>query len=310
MSNTDKEVMQQALDVLRGCLDHPDAADAIAAIDVEMSKADLPASPVQAIDVTDADDLLRKIDEAMHDPADGDDLIDKLEVLRPEIEAFTAAKASQTVEPASKDSATWCQYIAGMIETYLDSAPIKEDREAGIAAIIKRRLKWLPAAPVAQAAADVDLLDMPLPCDVVIGHGTHGKGTSLRSLVSRMKTLYEMATGANADEVAGRTPEQRAALWESSPLNLVVGGRFKQKLTSEAQSISDQLDGIEQTAAVGAVEQDAKRYRFLRAEAYKAVIPHGEKINGSRTAWITKLHPGANFDQAIDAAIAAKEVTR
>lgn len=49
--------------------------------------------------------------------------------------------------------------------------------------------------------------------------------------------------------------------------------------------------------------KDAERYRFLRNEAYEAVIPHGGTLLGKRTAWITKLHAGETFDAAIDAAI-------
>ena len=60
--------------------------------------------------------------------------------------------------------------------------------------------------------APADPMDWPLPCDVTVGHGTMCKGVSLRTLVARMKVLYEMATGNNADEVANRTPETRAAL--------------------------------------------------------------------------------------------------
>jgi len=55
--------------------------------------------------------------------------------------------------------------------------------------------------------------------------------------------------------------------------------------------------------------RDAERYRFLKSEAYEVIIPHGSSINGCRTAWITKLHPGGNFDVAIDAAIQAKDAT-
>lgn len=51
------------------------------------------------------------------------------------------------------------------------------------------------------------------------------------------------------------------------------------------------------------LRQDAERYRWLRAEAYEAVVPHGNRLNGQRTAWITKLHPGPTFDAAIDAAM-------
>ncbi|WP_272971063.1 hypothetical protein [Comamonas terrigena] len=55
-------------------------------------------------------------------------------------------------------------------------------------------------------------MDWPLPCDVTVGHGTIGKGVALRTLVQRMKGLYKLATGNDADEVAARPPEQRAAL--------------------------------------------------------------------------------------------------
>lgn len=68
------------------------------------------------------------------------------------------------------------------------------------------------ALSAAQAGVPDDPMDWPLPCDVTVGHGTMCKGVSLRTLVTRMKVLYEMATGNNADEVANRTPEQRTAL--------------------------------------------------------------------------------------------------
>ena len=41
----------------------------------------------------------------------------------------------------------------------------------------------------------VDPMDTPLPCDVTVGHVTIRKGVALRILVTRMKVLYEMATG-------------------------------------------------------------------------------------------------------------------
>jgi len=71
------------------------------------------------------------------------------------------------------------------------------------------------AQQIAQLGADAapaDPMDWRLPCDVTVGHGTMGKGVPLRTLVMRMKVLYELATGHNADEVANRTPEQNAAL--------------------------------------------------------------------------------------------------
>lgn len=40
-----------------------------------------------------------------------------------------------------------------------------------------------------------DPLDTPLPCDVRVGNGTHRKGTTLRTLITRMKMLHEAAFG-------------------------------------------------------------------------------------------------------------------
>ena len=47
------------------------------------------------------------------------------------------------------------------------------------------------------------------------------------------------------------------------------------------------------------VDDHAKRYAWLKREAYEVVIPHGETINGKRTAWCTKLYQGADFDAAM-----------
>lgn len=69
-----------------------------------------------------------------------------------------------------------------------------------------------PAQQPAPSPAPVDPMDWPLPCDVTVGHGTMCKGVPLSTLVLRMKLLYEMATGNNADDVANRTPEQNTAL--------------------------------------------------------------------------------------------------
>lgn len=68
------------------------------------------------------------------------------------------------------------------------------------------------AAPPAEGAP-ADPMDWPLPCDVTVGHGTMRKGVKLRTLVLGMKDLYQRATGNDADEVAARTPEQRAQQW-------------------------------------------------------------------------------------------------
>jgi hypothetical protein len=61
--------------------------------------------------------------------------------------------------------------------------------------------------------------------------------------------------------------------------------------------------------AIEQIGKDAARWRFLESEAYECVVPHGNKVDGSRTAWITKLHAGKTFAEAIDAAITAREAT-
>jgi hypothetical protein len=78
-------------------------------------------------------------------------------------------------------------------------------------------LGWLGKQPavagfVYSDTTPSDPMDWPLPCDVVVGHCTIGKGVKLRTLVLRMKGLYQMAHGRDADEVAARTPEQRSQL--------------------------------------------------------------------------------------------------
>lgn len=47
-----------------------------------------------------------------------------------------------------------------------------------------------------QQKGEADPLDMSLPCDITVGHVTMSKGVSLRSLVFRMKALYELAQEA------------------------------------------------------------------------------------------------------------------
>lgn len=69
------------------------------------------------------------------------------------------------------------------------------------------------AAPPAQGlpAAPDDPMDWRLPCDVKVGAGTHKKGTTLRSLVSRMEMLYGMAMKAHPVDEA-KAAEFRAFL--------------------------------------------------------------------------------------------------
>lgn len=58
-----------------------------------------------------------------------------------------------------------------------------------------------PAEPVAQRPP-ADPMAWPLPCDVVIGHMTHKRGTSLQSLVNRARTLADMVREHAAEKLA------------------------------------------------------------------------------------------------------------
>jgi len=54
---------------------------------------------------------------------------------------------------------------------------------------------------------------------------------------------------------------------------------------------------------IEALRKDAERWRFICQDAYETVVPHGVKIDGSRTAWIPHLLVGNNYEAAVDAAI-------
>lgn len=52
-------------------------------------------------------------------------------------------------------------------------------------------------------------LDMRLPCDITVGHGTIGKGCKLSTLVARMKILHKIAMenhpeNVNLQEIQGK----------------------------------------------------------------------------------------------------------
>lgn len=59
----------------------------------------------------------------------------------------SGSTAPQPACEATVDIEVWPQYIAGMIECYLEGKPLASGREAGIAAIIQRRMKFIPATP-------------------------------------------------------------------------------------------------------------------------------------------------------------------
>lgn len=63
------------------------------------------------------------------------------------------------------------------------------------------------AASPQPAQAPTDPMATPLPCDVKVGHVTMRKGVPLRTLVSRMQVLYEMAT-AQPESITGLGTDQ------------------------------------------------------------------------------------------------------
>ncbi len=105
-------------------------------------------------------------------------------------------------------------------------------------------------------------MDWPLPCDVTVGHGTMRKGVTLRTLVNRMKTLYEMATGNDADVVANRTPEERrvladnflAAIHDKRPLHEQIA-EVRRRERPSAELLSTMVGSAAPGAAIAAREQ-------------------------------------------------------
>ena len=69
---------------------------------------------------------------------------------------FSSSPPSTAGESISSSEKTWCQYVAGMIGTYLNE-PVESDKVKAIAGIIERRLWALPTA-TQQMAAEIDRL--------------------------------------------------------------------------------------------------------------------------------------------------------
>lgn len=60
-------------------------------------------------------------------------------------------------------------------------------------------------------------------------------------------------------------------------------------------------------AEIEALRKDGERWQFICQDAYETVVPHGVKIDGSRTAWIPHLLVGKSYEAAVDAAIAKEK---
>lgn len=103
--------------------------------------------------------------------------------------------APQAVAAADRDAVL--EEAARIADDTLEGTYMHDGEECkvhgGNSADAIRALKQAPQ-PI---AAPADPMDWPLPCDVKVGCGTHGKGTTLRSLVGRMQRLYDQVVLAN-----------------------------------------------------------------------------------------------------------------
>ena len=175
------------------------------------------------------------------------------------------------------------------------------------------RLSALVEAQQPAPSAAADPLDWPLPCDVTVGHGTMCKGVSLRTLVTRMKVLYEMATGHNADEVAGRTPEQRAALFEA--FRVKTGAAAQPSPTPQAdiqpaplnawqQAIDHELV-IANLGVAGVATFEEARKAIQELIAWHVEVATDPATNGGKVLVDAASAPADSAPHPIDLAIAA-----
>jgi len=74
-----------------------------------------------------------------------------------QMEKIIRAELGRAPAAPMESNTTWCTYIAGMIETYLQQNPAADVREEAIAGIIERRLRFLATqqAPSGQQAEPV-----------------------------------------------------------------------------------------------------------------------------------------------------------
>lgn len=160
-------------------------------------------------------------------------------------------------------------------DTRVGDFPITAEQFNAIAATLEAAL--VQPAP--------DPMDWPLPCDVTVGHGTMRKGVSLRILVMRMKSLYEMATGNDADTVANRTPEERkaladkflAAIHDKRPLHEKIAEvRRNERPSAELLNTIVGAAPVQQEAL-----QEAHRLGFLRAAGWMQCDKLFADVNGS-----------------------------
>ena len=147
-------------------------------------------------------------------------LTDELSQARMHVATLIEQKDAIVAQPNE-----WKEAVLDELAAHALDAPVSMSAREIVAILLETN------STMARDPAINDPMDWPLPCDVTVGHGTMLKGVALRTLVLRMKTLYEMATGRNADEVAGRSLEDRKAMsfdqWWDSSANTPAPDTFK-----------------------------------------------------------------------------------
>jgi hypothetical protein len=163
---------------------------------------------------------------------------------------------------------------------------LRDERIPEIRAAIEAALHDVPADP----------MDWPLPCDVKVGHGTVGKGCKLSTLVARMKVLYEIATGNDADVIAQRTDEERKELAD----------RFR-SLFSSAAALPDVPTVPERTLALNAALAYVERHtpRLVYSEIASALSAAPEPAQPTATKFPVPSNPETQLQLA--AIIAARD---
>lgn len=95
--------------------------------------------------------------------------------------------------PATRDAGGMVAVASGNRSKTLEELSVQRNRR------IERQRAEDALKPRQPDPMPGDPLDMPLPCDIKIGHGTHRKGTSLRGLVMRARLLYDMVQEQQPD---------------------------------------------------------------------------------------------------------------
>lgn len=137
------------------------------------------------------------------------------------------------------------------------------------------------AAPAPAPDEPADPMDWPLPCDVKVGCGTHGKGTALRGLVGRMQRLYD-AMRESDDKTPSVAPSVTVDGPEFDELLSNCGFEFKfdGDIGDAKRSLIAHIDA--HTAAAVAAER--KERDEMRAAMYKRNMELTAELAAARQA--------------------------